>query len=87
MIFRGINVDYFDPSTTLTDEEDKLFKLWNLEIEKKTILFPGRLTEWKGHEMFLEALNKTNIHLGQRHLCYYFEVMKRFIQKKITKAC
>ncbi len=66
VIFRGINVDYFDPSTTLTDEEDKLFKLWNLEIEKKTILFPGRLTEWKGHEMFLEALNKTNIHLGHK---------------------
>ena len=66
VIFRGINIDYFDPLTTLTEEEDKLFKSWNLEIEKKTILFPGRLTEWKGHEMFLDALNKTNIQLGHK---------------------
>jgi len=66
VIFRGINIDYFDPLTTLTEEEDKLYKSWNLEIEKKTILFPGRLTEWKGHEMFLDALNKTNIQLGHK---------------------
>ena len=66
VIFRGINIDYFDPLTTLTTEEDKLFKSWNLEIEKKTILFPGRLTEWKGHKMFLDALNKTNIQLGHK---------------------
>ena len=66
VIFRGINIDYFDPLTTLTAEEDKLFKSWNLEIEKKTILFPGRLTEWKGHKMFLDALNKTNIQLGHK---------------------
>ena len=66
VIFRGINIDYFDPSTTLTDEEDKLFKSWNLEVEKKTILLPGRITEWKGHEMFIEAMNKINIQLGHK---------------------
>ena len=46
VIFRGINVDYFDPSTTLTDEEDKLFKLWNLEIEKKNYFI-----SWKTYRM------------------------------------
>ena len=64
VIFRGINTDYFDPSTTLESEEYKLFKSWQLEIGKKIILFPGRLTAWKGQEMFLESLNKVNIHLG-----------------------
>jgi len=66
VIFRGINIDYFDASTTLTEDEDKLFKSWNLEIEKKTILLPGRITEWKGHEMFIEAMNKINIQLGHK---------------------
>ena len=66
VIFRGINIDYFDASTTLTEEEDKLFKSWNLEVEKKTILLPGRITEWKGHEMFIEAMNKINIQLGHK---------------------
>tara|TARA_A100001037_G_scaffold225139_1_gene203071 strand:- start:387 stop:1541 length:1155 start_codon:yes stop_codon:yes gene_type:complete len=66
VIFRGINIDYFDASTTLTEDEDKLFKSWNLEVEKKTILLPGRITEWKGHEMFIEAMNKINIQLGHK---------------------
>jgi len=64
VIFRGINTDYFDPSTTLEKDEDELFKLWELKVGKKIILFPGRLTSWKGQEMFLDAMNKVNIQLG-----------------------
>jgi len=30
VIFRGINTDYFDPSTTLESDEDSLFKSWHL---------------------------------------------------------
>tara|TARA_Y100000590_G_C15576030_1_gene960483 strand:+ start:125 stop:1195 length:1071 start_codon:yes stop_codon:yes gene_type:complete len=66
VIFRGINTDYFDPSTTLEAEEDNLFKSWGLEVGKKIILFPGRLTYWKGQEMFLDSLNKANIQLGHQ---------------------
>ncbi len=69
VIFRGINIDYFDPSTTVESEEEKLFKDWNLSSEKKIILFPGRLTSWKGQEMFIEALNKVNVELG--HEAFY----------------
>ncbi len=65
-IFRGINIDYFDPTTTLENDEDNLFKKWGLKRERKTILLPGRLTAWKGHEMFLEAINKINIELGHQ---------------------
>ena len=64
VIFRGINIDYFDPSTTVENDEDKLFKEWKLHVGKRTILLPGRLTSWKGQEMFIEALNKVNIELG-----------------------
>ena len=64
VIFRGINTDYFDPSTTLEADEDNLFKSWKLQIGKRIILMPGRLTSWKGQEMFLEALNKVNTQLG-----------------------
>jgi len=64
VIFRGINIDYFDPSTTLEIEEDNLFKHWELQVGKKIILLPGRLTSWKGQEMFLEAINKVNLNLG-----------------------
>ncbi len=64
VIFRGINVDYFDSSTTLENDEKKLLKQWAIEKDKKIILLPGRLTSWKGQEVFIEAVNLTNIELG-----------------------
>ena len=64
VIFRGINVDYFDPSTTLVSEENQLLKDWGLNRNKKIILMPGRLTTWKGQELFIEALNYVNKELG-----------------------
>ena len=65
VIFRGINIDYFDPSTTLEVEENKLRKNWEILENKKIILMPGRLTSWKGQELFLEAIN-LNIELGYK---------------------
>jgi glycosyltransferase involved in cell wall biosynthesis len=64
VIFRGINVDYFDPSTTLESEENKLISSWGVDRNKKIILLPGRLTAWKGQEVFIESLNIINQKLG-----------------------
>lgn len=64
VIFRGINVDYFDPTTKLDSDEKKLLKKWQIEKDKKIILLPGRLTGWKGQEVFIEAVNLVNIELG-----------------------
>ena len=66
VIFRGINVDYFDPTTKTDIEEKKLLASWELEENKKIILLPGRLTSWKGQELFLEAVNLVNIQLGYK---------------------
>jgi len=64
VIFRGINVDYFDSSTTLDNEENRLTSDWRVDKNKKIILMPGRLTAWKGQETFIEALNLVNKELG-----------------------
>ena len=61
-IFRGINLEYFDSSKIKNNDELKLMNEWKIQktlsfYEKKIILFPGRLTSWKGHEMFIESLN------------------------------
>ena len=66
VIFRGINIDYFDPSTTLEVDENKLRKNWEILENKKIILMPGRLTSWKGQELFLEAINLVNVELGYK---------------------
>jgi len=57
VIFRGINVDYFNQKNISILKREKLKKIWNLEENKFTILMPGRLTYWKGQEKFIEALN------------------------------
>jgi len=64
VIFRGINVNYFDPSTKMESDEKKLLKKWDIEKDKKILLLPGRLTSWKGQEVFIEAVNLVNIQLG-----------------------
>ena len=57
VIFRGINVDYFKPETINTEKETKFLEKFKLDKSKKIILLPGRLTNWKGQEMFIESLN------------------------------
>ena len=57
VIFRGINTDYFDPKKIKDADKNLLRKKWKIDDNKKIILLPGRLTSWKGQEMFIEAIN------------------------------
>ena len=57
VIFRGINTEYFDADTIKFKNVEKLKNSWRIEENKKIILLPGRLTAWKGQEMFIEAIN------------------------------
>ena len=57
VIFRGINTEYFDPNNIKQDDIIKLKNIWKLDKNKKIILLPGRLTSWKGQEIFIESLN------------------------------
>ena len=57
VIFRGINVDYFNSKNISVLKQEKLKQEWGLTSNKFTILLPGRLTYWKGQEKFIESLN------------------------------
>ena len=57
VIFRGINTEYFDNSNVDNDKVQNLYSSLNLSSEKFKILLPGRLTKWKGQEMFIQSLN------------------------------
>ncbi len=57
VIFRGINIDYFNQKNISILKQEKLKREWELHLNKFTILMPGRLTPWKGQEKFIEALN------------------------------
>ena len=56
VIFRGINTEYFNPKKIKDSDKNLLRKKWNISEDKKIILLPGRLTEWKGQEMFIESI-------------------------------
>ncbi len=57
VIFRGINLNYYDPKSISDIKLLKLKKEWGIDDEKFKILLPGRLTNWKGQLNFIEALN------------------------------
>ena len=57
VIFRGINLDYYNSKNISILKQEKLKQEWNLSSNQFTILLPGRLTYWKGQEKFIESLN------------------------------
>ena len=67
VIFRGINTEYYDPDNIKESDRIKFLKKLNIDANKKIILMPGRLTEWKGQEIFLEALNDLKTKYGYKN--------------------
>ena len=57
VIFRGINIDYYNQKNISILKQEKLKQEWKLDSDTFTILMPGRLTLWKGQEKFIESLN------------------------------
>jgi|TARA_B100001079_G_scaffold253759_1_gene247968 glycosyltransferase involved in cell wall biosynthesis len=61
VIFRGINLEYFNGKNVKEEIENKLLSEHSLDKSKKIILLPGRLTAWKGQEMFIEAIKNLKL--------------------------
>jgi glycosyltransferase involved in cell wall biosynthesis len=57
VIYRGINIDYYNQKNISILKQEKLKQEWGLTSNKFIILMPGRLTYWKGQEKFIESLN------------------------------
>jgi glycosyltransferase involved in cell wall biosynthesis len=57
VIFRGINLEFFNEKNTSEKKASTLTLSWNIDKKNFIILLPGRLTKWKGQEIFIEALN------------------------------
>jgi len=69
VIFRGINLEYFNTNNIPEEKLNILASNWKIDKKNFIILLPGRLTRWKGHEIFIESLsllieehNKENFH-------------------------
>jgi len=58
IIYRGVDLDYFDPQNVTKERSESLKKAWGLDKNGTLILMVGRLVRWKGQAILLEALNK-----------------------------
>ena len=58
VIPRGIDIKKFSPNNVSHERRVKLASEWRLPDDKPIIILPGRLTRWKGHTVFLEAIKK-----------------------------
>ena len=56
VIFRGININYFDAKKISSIKVEKFLKDKKIDRNKFIILLPGRLTAWKGQKLFIEAI-------------------------------
>lgn len=85
VIARGVDLKAFDPDAIFVNRTIELAKKWGIPEDKKIILFPARITSWKGHEFLIEALKKVKsdficIFAGSDH---GHEEFKKKIQQKI----
>jgi len=68
VIHRGIDMELFDPEKNDELIFPSFFSKYNLPNDKKIILFPGRLTQWKGQIEFLDVLKSLDL---QNTFCYF----------------
>jgi glycosyltransferase involved in cell wall biosynthesis len=58
LIHRGVDTDIFNPSKVSQDRIRTLQSAWGVNVKQKPlIMLPGRVTSWKGHDIFLRSLS------------------------------
>jgi len=65
VIPRGVDHEYYDSGNIPEAKLIKFRQKYNIPSGVPVILLPGRFTNWKGHKLLIEAINKI------RHLDFY----------------
>ena len=59
LIYRGFDEKVFNPGAVTSKRIETLRRNWDLKNSTSpVIMLPGRLTRWKGHDLFLESLSR-----------------------------
>ena len=56
VIPRGIDLSQFDPAKIHPLQIQRQREQWGASADQRLILLPGRLTRWKGHRVFIDAV-------------------------------
>ena len=83
VINRGIDVNFFNSVIDNIDSFIKFLKDRNINTNKKIVLFPGRLTGWKGQLEFLKVIES----FKEESVIFYFagDNKNKSYEKKLIK--
>jgi len=56
VIPRGVDPALFDPATVSAARKARFAEMWRLRAGAPVVMLPGRLSPWKGQDVFIEAL-------------------------------
>ncbi len=88
VVARGVDINYFNVESISMTRMIDLSTKWALPEDKKIIIFPARITSWKGHEFLIQALTKVKsdffcVFVGSDHGHKNF---RKKIEQKIVKS-
>ena len=93
-INRGTDVEFFNPQEVSVKKLTDFYTKKKINLEKKIILYPGRLTEWKGQIEFLKLIefykNQPVIFYfvgDNKNLSFYSKFIKKINDKNINEQC
>ena len=94
IIHRGVDENYFDPQTITEQSLYQVIQKYDFIKDQKIILFPARLTAWKGQIEFLEVLKKIKnnnyicIFVGDdKNYSYMKKLNDQIIKKNLGQYC
>jgi glycosyltransferase involved in cell wall biosynthesis len=94
VINRGIDTDFYNPEVYDQSQFIQFLSKYNIPSDKRIILYPGRLTEWKGQLNFLEVLKNfrdNNIFCffvgDDKNSSYTKKFIKEINKKRINHFC
>ena len=94
VIQRGVDVNFFNSKISNNDEFKIFISKYNIPANKKIILYPGRLTTWKGQIKFLDIVES----FKNKKIVFYFvgddknqsytkKLLKEIKDRNIEKKC
>jgi glycosyltransferase involved in cell wall biosynthesis len=58
VIHRGIDTEKFNPEAITYNQTQQLKQQWGIPENKIIIMLPARVTPWKGHAVFIDAISR-----------------------------
>lgn len=84
VINRGVDINLFNPEINNQNEFHEFLIKYDIDNENKIILYPGRLTHWKGQAQFLEIIQS---YKNSKIICYFVgdDKNKSFLKKFLNE--